>query len=75
MLPLIAIAIVGLYVALSMDDEGFADARRVTISSVSGVLVAGLNLSFELPSYTFERRKIGPMFVLADLRFLVAAAI
>ena len=43
--------------------------------SVSGVLGAGLNLRFELPSYTFERRTMGPMFALADLRFLVAGAI
>ena len=43
--------------------------------SVSGVLGVRLNLRFELPSDTFERRMIGPMLTLADPHFLVAASI
>ena len=62
----------GLHVALSMDGESFAGARRVTILSVSGVLGVGLNLRLELPSDTFKRRMIGQIFALAGPRFLVS---
>ena len=64
---------------LSMDNEGFADPRRVTFSlAVSGVLGVGWNLRFQialLTLTTFGRRSIGSMFALAEPRFLVATAI